>query len=224
MCIAITSTTTCLKNSSSNMNKRQRRSAVVTFSQDVIAKDVLHRSDYTQEEKESSFYTPRELSRMKHCTKLLGQKLDTMMTNIIENPNATRGLEHFMRASRRQIRASRQAVRNALFMEQKLQKHESSNDPEMIAIVCCDVTRSSQLKAIQIAQIDEQYVLGRNNTSDDHSDASDTKNTTTTAIIRRQMTTKTIASDDEQVVLTTRRTTTRVKSNSTIRLFASKAA
>ena len=184
MCIAITSTTTCLKNSSSNMNKRQRRSAVVTFSQDVIAKDVLHRSDYTQEEKESSFYTPRELSRMKHCTKLLGQKLDTMMTNIIENPNATRGLEHFMRASRRQIRASRQAVRNALFMEQKLQKHESSNDPEMIAIVCCDVTRSSQLKAIQIAQIDEQYVLGQNNTSDVNSDVSGTTTTPTTAKLR----------------------------------------
>ena len=233
MCIVTTNTTTTttavsLSNNTAKTTMKRQRRRVVTFSQDVIAKETLHRNDYTQEEKESSFYTPRELSHMKHCTKLLGQKLDSMMmtNNIVEYPNATRGLEHFMAPSRRQIRASRQSVRNALLMEQNLQNYETTSDPEMIAMVCSDITRSSQLKAIQIAQIDEQYVRHNNiiHSDDDEASRTTATSTTTTAIRRRQISTKTIGNDDEDDQVVLARRTKRVKSNSTIRLFVSKAA
>ena len=129
--------------------------------------EVLHREDYTEEEKLASFYTKKELHQFKKDAICIAQRLDAV--NVVTDVKSIRGLEHFLLITRRAVKSVRDISHAAVFVEQKSQYREGRRHNlnwNRIARMYSDYTRSAITKAIQIAKRDEEYAEIKDNDFD----------------------------------------------------------
>lgn len=104
----------------------------VYFDESVIIYDVEGLDDYTQEEKNATWFNVEDMLRMKNNARQEGKLLESGLLVPGKN-NSIRGLEHRTRDGAKQKRQSRVDAYAAVFGEIDFQLHEEIFDEDAIA-------------------------------------------------------------------------------------------
>mmetsp|Transcript_97612 Transcript_97612/g.135678 ORF Transcript_97612/g.135678 Transcript_97612/m.135678 type:complete len:234 (-) Transcript_97612:42-743(-) len=130
----------------------------VSFKDDCIevVNFVLHRNDFTSEEKAATWYNVDEIRSIKNGVRAAVQIL-THTPNAPETSDYTpRGVEDRTRENAKIKRQLKIDARAAVFFEQSIQEEDGFVDDEVLADVYYDYSQSASVKAHMIALRDEK--------------------------------------------------------------------
>mmetsp|Transcript_111045 Transcript_111045/g.155896 ORF Transcript_111045/g.155896 Transcript_111045/m.155896 type:complete len:203 (-) Transcript_111045:28-636(-) len=132
----------------------------VSFATNVATYDIIHLAEFSDEERESSWYNRNELRAIKDDAKRMANlsvMTDDATTDNINNADlCLRGLEAKTPSGSRKKRQNRIEARAAVFMEQEVQDDNGFSDPDELADVYFEYTESCQAEAQMIAIRDEK--------------------------------------------------------------------
>ena len=135
----------------------KKESKKVRFSHSVQVREILHCSNFTEEERTNSWYTKCDIAQRKREEK---QTLDFLKSGAYQgdcDQHCVRGLECRTRKGALARRQSKEAARLAVLKEQDMQNYEFQNNPEAIAKACIAATKYSVMAAYAIAAFDQLY-------------------------------------------------------------------
>ena len=127
--------------------------------------ETLHVYDYTEEEKQATWYTQKEVAAIRRDMKDTILYIETfgietlMGRNDREDEFCVRGLEHRTSATSRQRCNTRQKATLAVMQEQYKQRCMEDYDPDYISYVYKAQSHQSKLKALEYAQQDAKYCV-----------------------------------------------------------------
>lgn len=152
LCLPFLCTTTS-RSSQEQRSKKQKRNIV--FHQHVTVLEIPARSTLTQAQRQSMWYSRRELQDQKEAVQLMKcQMADGSVVYPDEFGLETPG----QRDQRRQVHDE---VMRAVMIEQLIQWEEGEDDPELIADVCLEKThhmqRKAQIRGEQHARVVQEY-------------------------------------------------------------------
>eukprot|EP00934_Nitzschia_sp_Nitz4_P003530 Nitzschia sp. Nitz4//scaffold256_size27904//24746//25297//NITZ4_008173-RA/size27904-processed-gene-0.14-mRNA-1//-1//CDS//3329544423//3520//frame0 len=135
----------------------QQRERAVSFADELEhVSSTLGREDYTAQEVEACWYTPREFLSIKEdvrCTALLIKCRQTSQFGT-KNTLCRRGLECYTKNGA-MLRRLWLASRSVVIGEQLLQREEGSNDPEFIAQIYMECSTGPKAAALAIGMRDQ---------------------------------------------------------------------
>jgi hypothetical protein len=132
----------------------------VSFSPNVMVQFTTHKKDYKQRDIQACWYTKSDYKKIREEIKitldLIKRKVD-----IDDYNHCKRGLESLtQKGARHERMQTKLEARTAVFKEQDLQDNEGIVDPEILAMVYSNCTRSCQVAAYVKGVLDKWAALG----------------------------------------------------------------
>jgi len=131
------------------LHKQPRRN--VSFAAEATTRCIIHISEYTSDEKVSTWYSRDELRLIRSEAKLLANSANFSNANV-----CLRGLEARTLAGATRKKQNRVEARAAVFFEQEIQEEDGFSDPEVIADAYFERTERGQAEAQMMAARDQK--------------------------------------------------------------------
>jgi hypothetical protein len=136
---------------------RAERKRRVTFSETIEVNEVQHSRDASDDETVATWWTPNDYMLIRKMFKITIQMIIRGETFADDDKDfCTRGLEFLTKSASQRHCRNKQRVVKAVLKAQGYQRYEGFNDPEYIAELCAEYTRSSTKGARLMAIVDEQ--------------------------------------------------------------------
>ena len=138
----------------------KKESKKVRFFPSVQVRRILHRSNFTAEERTNTWYTKCDIAQRRREEK---QTLELLKSGAYQgdcDQHCVRGLESRIRKDALARRQIKEAARLVVLKLQHMQNYEFQNNPEAIAMAYIAVTRHSVMAAYDMAVLDQLYVSG----------------------------------------------------------------
>ena len=131
---------------------------VVSFCSSVKVKKTKHFNDYTAQEIQDCWYSPKEAKIVRSQALQMAKQLEDPTTGYIKTSEYSRGLEILSSQSRRTRMEKRYQVWDAVLDEQELQRTKGIRDDETIASIYSACCYESALAALTQGYADQHDV------------------------------------------------------------------
>eukprot|EP00339_Tiarina_fusa_P015818 CAMPEP_0117036756 /NCGR_PEP_ID=MMETSP0472-20121206/26005_1 /TAXON_ID=693140 ORGANISM="Tiarina fusus, Strain LIS" /NCGR_SAMPLE_ID=MMETSP0472 /ASSEMBLY_ACC=CAM_ASM_000603 /LENGTH=210 /DNA_ID=CAMNT_0004746581 /DNA_START=139 /DNA_END=771 /DNA_ORIENTATION=- len=151
---ASTTSSPCLPPLHEDTDLPKRRG--ISFSECVEINFVLHRNDFSSEERSQSWYGKDEIKAIKNGVRASVAKLTNFPNMPDDDDYCSRGIENRTREGARRKLQNKVDARAAVFFEQEMQQVEGSFDEEQIADCYYEYSEPCHAAAHMVALRDEQ--------------------------------------------------------------------